>query len=195
MYAIMLARTFTGRSLVMKVGGGWHGAQPWGMVGVGYRAGDGFVHADSAGLPPAILEQTVVTRFNDPQILADHFSTYGDRLACFIVEPYIGAGGGIPAQRAYLQLARSLSEKHGVVLILDEVISGFRFRAGDLGHLYGVRPDLATFGKIIGGGMPMTAVAGRADILRLAARAATGSSFREEPTQLIRPPCWPQEAF
>jgi glutamate-1-semialdehyde 2,1-aminomutase len=112
-----------------------------------------------------MTDQVVITRFNDPDMLRDHFRQYGDRLACFIVEPFVGAGGFVPARHTYLQLARDLSHQYGAVLIFDEVISGFRFRAGDLGALYGVQPDLATFGKVIGGGMPMAAVVGRADIM------------------------------
>ena len=174
MYAVLLARTFTGRELVMKVGGGWHGAQPWGLKGVEYRAGSGFDHADSQGLPSGLIEQVLVTRYNDSGMLRDQFRQYGDRLACFIVEPFVGGGGGIPARREYLQEARQMADQYGVVLILDEVISGFRFRAGDLGALYGVHPDLATFGKIIGGGMPVTAVAGRAEIMNRAGRPGGG---------------------
>jgi glutamate-1-semialdehyde 2,1-aminomutase len=129
---------------------------------------------DSAGLPPALADEIVLTRFNDPQMLEDHFHRFGDRLACFIVEPFMGAAGGLPATREYLQTARRLTEQYGVVLILDEVIAGFRFRAGNLGALYGVQPDLATFGKIMGGGMPVTAVAGRAEIMNLAGRPGGG---------------------
>jgi glutamate-1-semialdehyde 2,1-aminomutase len=176
MYAILLARAFTGRDLMMKVGGGWHGGQPWGLKGVGFHADkdNGFQHVDTAGLPPAMIDEIVVTRFNDPDMLRDHFGQYGDQLACFIVEPFIGAGGFMPAAREYLRTARELTQQYGAVLILDEVISGFRFRAGDAGALYGVRPDLATFGKAIGGGMPVAAVAGRADIMGLAGRNGSG---------------------
>jgi glutamate-1-semialdehyde 2,1-aminomutase len=191
MYAIMLARAATGRDLVMKVGGGWHGAQPWGLVGVSFQPGRGFQHLETQGLPPAIGEQVVVTRYNDPQMLCDHFQQFGDRLACFIVEPFMGSGGGIPARREYLHTARRLADQYGVVLIFDEVIAGFRFRAGDLGSLYGVRPDLATFGKIIGGGMPVTAVAGRAAIMNLAGRAGgskvkfSGGTYSSHPASLL----------
>jgi glutamate-1-semialdehyde 2,1-aminomutase len=174
MYAILLARAHTGRGLVLKVSGGWHGAQPWGLKGVGYHAGAGFEALDSAGLPPALNAEIVLTRFNDPQMLEDHFRRFGDRLACFIVEPFMGAAGGLPATREYLQTARRLTQQYGTVLILDEVIAGFRFRAGNLGALYGVQPDLATFGKIMGGGMPVTAVAGRAEIMNLAGRPGGG---------------------
>lgn len=193
MYAILLARAYTERDLVMKVGGGWHGGQPWGLKGVSFYAsnGDGFKQVDTHGLPPALTDEVVVTRFNDPGMLEDHFRQYGDRLACFIVEPFIGAKGFIPARLDYLRAARELSHKYGAVLIFDEVISGFRFRAGDLGSLYGVQPDLATFGKVVGGGMPVAAVAGRADILGLVGREGgsrvkfSGGTFSGHPASML----------
>lgn len=176
MHAIVLSRALTGREMVIKVGGGWHGAQPWGLKGVGFHANNdnGYQRVDTAGLPAALTDQVVITRFNDPDMLRDHFAQYGDRLACFIVEPFIGAGGLIPATPAYLEAARELTQQYGSVLIFDEVISGFRFCASGVGRLYGVQPDLTTFGKIIGGGMPVAAVAGRADIMGLVGREAGG---------------------
>jgi glutamate-1-semialdehyde 2,1-aminomutase len=176
MYACILARAWTGRDLVVKAGGGWHGAQPWGLKGVAYDAhGDnGFQRVDSEGLSDAIADEVIVTRYNDPEMLRDRFRQYGDRIACFMVEPFIGAGGFIPATREFLRTARELTQASGAVLISDEVISGFRFRAGDLATFYGVQPDLFTFGKIIGGGMPMAAVAGRAAIMDLVGRARGG---------------------
>ena len=192
MYAILLARAYTGRTLVMKVGGGWHGAQPWALKGIGYRGSDGgFQGVESAGVPTAVTDKVVVSGFNDPDALRAHFRQLGDRLSCFIVEPFLGAGGFAPASREYLQLARELTERHGALLVFDEVIAGFRFRAGSLGALYGLQPDLATFGKIIGGGMPVSAVAGRRDILRLASRAASqrvsfsGGTFSAHPAALL----------
>ncbi len=185
--AVTLARAFTGRDLVLKVGGGWHGSQPWGLKGVAFR--EGFDHLESRGLPAQAGEQVLLTRFNDTDHLHDVFARHGDRLACFIVEPVVGSGGMIPARRAYLQAARELTHRHGALLILDEVITGFRFRAGDAGALYGVRPDLATFGKIIGGGMPVAAVAGRADVLALCGRGGTvkfeGGTFAAHPASLL----------
>ncbi|MEW5717957.1 MAG: aminotransferase class III-fold pyridoxal phosphate-dependent enzyme, partial [Chloroflexota bacterium] len=157
MNAIMLARTFTGRELVMKVGGGWHGAQPWGLVGANFAGGATPWRADSAGLPGEIARQVVITRYNHSEMLRAHFKEHGNRLACFIVEPFMGAGGFMPATGEYLRAARQLCDQFGVVLIFDEVISGFRFRAGNLGALYGVQPDLTTLAKIIGGGMPVAA--------------------------------------
>lgn len=191
MYAILLARAFTGRDVVLKVGGGWHGAHPWALKGIGYHRAEGYQHIETAGLPSAVCEEVVVSRFNDPEMLRDHFRQWGDRVACFIVEPFMGAGGFMPATREYLQTARELATQYGVVLIFDEVIAGFRFRAGDTGALYGIRPDLATFGKIIGGGMPVAAVAGRADIMNLAGRAGgsrvkfSGGTYSGHPASML----------
>ncbi len=180
MYAILLSRAYTGRALVMKVGGGWHGAQPWALKGVGYHVGDdnGFQQVDSAGVPAAVTDKVIVSSFNDPQRLGDHFRQYGDQLACFIVEPFLGAGGFVPATAEYLQAARDLTKRYGVLLIFDEVISGFRFRAGSLGVLHGIQPDLATYGKVMGGGMPVAAVAGRAEIMALVGRGASGKKVK-----------------
>ena len=193
MYTIMLARAHTGRTLVLKVGGGWHGAQPWALKGVGFSAenGAGFQRVESDGVPVGVTDKVIVTGFNDVDRLRDHFRQFGDRLACFIIEPFLGAGGFQPATREYLQEARALSQQYGVVLAFDEVISGFRFRAGDVGALYGVRPDLATFGKAIGGGMPVAAVAGRAEIMNLAGRAGgsrvkfSGGTYSGHPASML----------
>jgi glutamate-1-semialdehyde 2,1-aminomutase len=193
MYAILLARAFTGRTLVMKVGGGWHGAQPWALKGVGFHAGDqnGFQQVDSAGVPVAVTDKVIVTSFNDPQRLHEHFQQYGDQLACFIVEPFLGAGGFVPATPEYLSAVRELTQRHGALLIFDEVISAFRFHAGSLGALHGIQPDMATYGKIMGGGMPVAAVAGRADIMALVGKAAknkvkfSGGTYSAHPASLL----------
>jgi len=193
MYAVLLSFAYTGRERAMKVGGGWHGSHPWGMRGVGFIPGpeEGFQHVDTAGLPASLTDTIVVSGFNDPQRLRDDFSKYGERLACFTVEPFIGGGGCIPATREYLQLARDLTRQHGVVLIFDEVIAGFRFRAGDLGSMYGIQPDLATFGKITGGGMPVAAVGGRNDIMKLVGREGgrkvkfSGGTYSGHPASML----------
>ena len=193
MNAILLARTFTGRHLVMKVGGGWHGGHPWGLKGVGFHAERkrAFQQVDTEGLSEPVTDEVLVTGFNNPQKLHEHFQQYGDQIACFIVEPFAGAGGAMPASSEFLQAARALTQKYGAVLILDEVISGFRFRAGDAGHMYGIEPDLATFGKIMGGGMPVAAVGGRADIMNLVGRAGgkranfSGGTYSGHPASLL----------
>ncbi len=193
MYAIIMARAYTARELVIKVGGGWHGAQPWGLKGVSFHATKkvGFQGVESAGLPANFADQVIVTSFNDTDMLCDHFRSCGDQVACLIVEPFLGVGGFVPATREYLRTARELTQKYGSALILDEVISGFRFRAGAAGELYGVQPDLATFGKIMGGGMPVAAVTGRADIMGLVGRAAggevkfSGGTYSAHPSSLM----------
>ena len=133
MYAVLLARAFTGRELVMKVGGGWHGAQPWGLVGVDFheqapRAGRGrqeeepaLRQPESLGLPSAVAGQVVVTRFNDPEMLADQFRRNGRQIACFIVEPFLGSAGSLPASRQFIEAARDLTRAHGALLIFDEI--------------------------------------------------------------------------
>ena len=190
MYAILLACAHTGRNLVMKVGGGWHGAQPWGLKGVDYHVnGTRFQEVDSAGLPPALTDEVLITRFNDTDMLEDHFNKYGPRVACFIVEPFIGAGGFIPASREYLQTARELTSRHGALLILDEVISGFRFRAGSTAFFYQIEPDLATYGKIMGGGMPVAAVAGIKKIMEQAGKSGMvrfeGGTYSAHPASML----------
>ena len=193
MYAIMLSRSFTGRDQMLKTGGGWHGAQPWGLKGVSFHDGDGtgFQKLDSEGIPAGLAGDVIITGFNDTERLRQGFREHGDRLACFIVEPFIGTGGLMPASREFLQTAHELCRRHGTLLIFDEVICGFRFRAGNLGAMYGVTPDLSVFGKIIGGGMPVAAVAGRADVLSLAGQTGggrvkfSGGTFSAHPASML----------
>jgi glutamate-1-semialdehyde 2,1-aminomutase len=195
MYAILLSRAFTGRSLVMKAGGGWHGAQPWGLVGVDFHEEDarrprhGFRSVDSGGLPGTVEKDVVITRFNDPGMLERQFAAHGDRIACFIVEPVMGSAGFLPADPGYLSAARALTARHGALLVLDEVISGFRFSSGSAGSLYGVAPDLSTYAKIMGGGMPVAAVAGRADVMALAGKSGSvrfsGGTYSCHPASML----------
>lgn len=166
MYSIMLAKSYTNRELILKVGGGWHGAQPYVLKGI--TAYDkGFNRLESAGLPSGIEEKIIMTRFNDIEDLEDKFREHGERIACLLIEPFIGAGGFIFGEKEYIQKARDLATRHGSVLIFDEVVSGFRFCVGGIQNLYEVKPDLTILGKAIGGGMPVSAVAGREDIMAL----------------------------
>jgi glutamate-1-semialdehyde 2,1-aminomutase len=193
MYAIMLARSFTGRSHVLKIGGGWHGGQPWGLKGVSYSEGNGkgYTKVESEGLSSSCPGEIIITGFNDTEGLHESFRRHGDKLACFIVEPFLGAGGILTAEREFLQAARELTHKYGVLLIFDEVICGFRFRAGNLGAIYGIAPDMSVFGKIIGGGMPVAAVTGRADVLGLSGSAGggrvkfSGGTFSSHPASML----------
>ncbi|MFC2161263.1 aspartate aminotransferase family protein [Acidobacteriota bacterium] len=166
MYAIMLSKAFTQKKIVVKVGGGWHGAQPYALKGISeYK--DGLDQIESAGLSKDMDSTVIVTKFNNEDHLKKTFNEYGDRIACFIIEPFIGAGGFLFGHADYLNKVRELTSSHNSLLIFDEVISGYRFHAGALQSLYGIDPDLTVFGKTIGGGMPASAVAGRADVLDL----------------------------
>jgi len=164
MSAIRLARGFTGRDLILKFDGCYHGHSDHLLV----SAGSGLVtfgHPSSAGVPESITSQTAVLPLDDEDALEDFFAAYGDKLAAVIIEG-IPANNGLLIQRHdYMRLLRALTEKHGVLLILDEVITGFRLGMGGAAAYYGLRPDLLTYGKIIGGGMPVGAFGGRADIM------------------------------
>lgn len=166
MYAAMLAKAFTGKELVMKVGGGWHGAHPYALKGITHYD-RGMVHLESAGLPPGVEAMIVVTGFNSIEDLEEKFREYGERTACFILEPFIGAGGFIFSHRDYLRRARELTREYGALLIFDEVVSGFRFHPGGAQTLYGIKPDLTVLGKAVGGGMPVSAVAGMEEVMAL----------------------------
>jgi len=192
MYAIMLARAYTGRERVMKIGGGWHGAQPFALKGISSFQ-QGFTRVESAGLSTHTSGSIITTQFNNLEDLELQFRKHGEKTACFIVEPFIGAGGFIFADKVYLQKAQELAGDYGVLLIFDEVISGFRFCAGGLQSLYEVTPDLSILGKSIGGGMPVSAVAGRDDIMRLCIDGADnvrkvrfeGGTFSAHPAAMI----------
>lgn len=193
LYSVMLSRAFTGRTKVLKAGGGWHGAQPYLMKGVTrFLEQEGLNAAESEGLHDGFAAGTITTRYNDAAHLEDMFRHSGDSLACFIVEPFIGEGGFLFADPEYLSLARRLTEQYGALLVFDEVISGFRFCPNSLATLYQVRPDLSIFGKLLGGGMPIAAVAGRADVLALCDPAAgarrvkfEGGTFSAHPSSLV----------
>lgn len=174
MYAVMLAQGLTGRELILKVGGGWHGASPYLLKGVKYRAGEGFEGRESAGLLDDIVRRTLVTRFNDPDDLRRTIEADGDRIACFIVEPFLGVGGFLAAEKGYLERARELTAARGILLVFDEIISGYRFCPSGVQTLYGVRPDITAFGKIIGGGHAVSAVVGAPEVMEACERGRGG---------------------
>ena len=164
MYAIMLAKSFTKKNMVVKIGGGWHGAQPYALKGISVFK-DGLAEVESAGLPAELDATLLLSEFNNIEDLEEKFALYGDKIACLIMEPFIGAGGFIFGTPEYIQKARDLTSKHGALLVFDEVVSGFRFHAGALQSLYNVTADLTVFGKAIGGGMPVSALAGREEVM------------------------------
>ncbi len=192
MYAVMLAKAFTKRELVTKVGGGWHGAHPYALRGITVYD-NGLTRMESAGLPSGTDAMIVMTRFNDIQDLEDKFREHGERMACFILEPFIGAGGFIFSHKQYLQRARELTQQYGSLLIFDEVVSGFRFHAGGVQSLYGIVPDLTVLGKAIGGGMPVSAVTGKEDVMALCGPEAPpdvkvkfeGGTFSAHPAAML----------
>lgn len=192
MYAIMLAKSYTSRELVMKIGGGWHGAQPYVLKGIS-TYDQGLHQIESAGLPVQADAMILTTEFNDIADLEAKFRQHGERVACLIIEPFIGAGGFMFGSKDYLHKIRDLTRAYGALLIFDEVVSGFRFHAGSLQLLYGIQPDLSVFGKAIGGGMPVSAVAGREDVMALCGRDAPlekrvkfeGGTFCAHPASIL----------
>jgi len=164
MSAIRLARGFTGRDIVIKFAGCYHGHADSLLV----KAGSGLLTLgipNSPGVPADVAKHTLNLPFNDTDAIAQAFSRYGDSVACVIVEPIAGNMGCIPPRAGFLEMLRSLTEKHGALLIFDEVMTGFRVARGGAQALFGIRPDLTTLGKVIGGGMPVGAFGGRRDIM------------------------------
>lgn len=165
MSALRVARGFTGRDVTLKFEGCYHGHVDSLLV----KAGSGVATLslpDTAGVPRAFTETTIATPFNDLDAVEDIFRQGGDRIAAVIVEPVAGNMGCVPPMPGFLEGLRRVTEQHGALLIFDEVMTGFRLNRGGAQELYGVRPDMTTLGKIIGGGLPMAAYGGRADIMQ-----------------------------
>ncbi len=164
MSAIRVARGFTGRDMILKFDGCYHGHVDHMLVSAGSGLAT-FGQPSSAGVPESFTKNTVVLPLDDEEALEKFFEEHGDKLAAAIIEG-IPANNGLLIQRHdYMRLLRSLTEKHGALLILDEVITGFRLGLNGAAAYYGLTPDLLTYGKIIGGGMPVGAFGGRADIM------------------------------
>ncbi|MCP8899761.1 glutamate-1-semialdehyde 2,1-aminomutase [Gilvimarinus xylanilyticus] len=164
MSAIRLARAYTERDTIVKFEGCYHGHSDSLLI----KAGSGALTLgvpSSPGVPAVLAEHTVTLNYNDPQQVETFFAQQGDRVACVIVEPVAGNMNCIPPEPGFLQTLREVCDKHGSVLIFDEVMSGFRVSATGAQGYYGVQPDLTTLGKVIGGGMPVGAFGGRADIM------------------------------
>ena len=168
MSAIRLARGFTGRKKIIKFEGCYHGAHDAVLV----KAGSGattFGMPDSLGVPEETAKNTVVVPFNDVDSFEATVKRERQELAAVIVEPVIGNIGVVLPKEGFLETLREITEEYGVVLVFDEVITGFRLALGGAQEFYGVKPDLTTLGKILGGGFPMAAYAGREDIMRMIA--------------------------
>ncbi len=164
MSAIRLARGFTARDRIVKFEGCYHGHSDALLV----KAGSGALTLgvpDSAGVPAAVAAQTTTLGYNDVDALDACFAASGDEIACVIVEPVAGNMSCVPPAPDFLPKLRELCTRHGTVLIFDEVMTGFRVAPGGAQALYGVKPDLTTLGKIVGGGMPVGVFGGRRDIM------------------------------
>ena len=164
MSAIRLARGFTKREKIIKFDGCYHGHADSLLV----KAGSGaltFGHPDSLGVPASFTQHTIVVPFNDEAALRAVFEANRGQVAGLIVEPVPGNAGLYLPKPGYLELLRSLTAEHGALLIFDEVMTGFRLAPGGAQERFGITPDLSCFGKIIGGGLPVGAFGGRADIM------------------------------
>ncbi|HSH69731.1 MAG TPA: aminotransferase class III-fold pyridoxal phosphate-dependent enzyme [Deferrisomatales bacterium] len=164
MYAVRLARGFTGRPVVLKAAGGWHGASS----DLSFAVKSPFQGAEGPGLLTQREQGVDLISFNDPEATLRVVEAHRGKIAGIIVEPMIGAGGFLPADRSYLALLREVCDEQGAVLIFDEIITGFRFRYGTLADAYGVTPDLTTLGKVVGGGLPIGVYGGRREIMEVA---------------------------
>ncbi|AVY93733.1 MULTISPECIES: glutamate-1-semialdehyde 2,1-aminomutase [Microvirgula] len=164
MSAIRLARGFTGRDKIIKFEGCYHGHSDSLLV----KAGSGlltFGNPSSAGVPADFTRHTLVLEYNNVDELSETFAAMGEQIACVIIEPFAGNMNLIRPSDAFVRTLRELCTAHGAVLIYDEVMTGFRVALGGAQQLHGIRPDLTTLGKIVGGGMPIGAFGGRADIM------------------------------
>ena len=164
MSALRLARAYTGRSKIVKFEGGYHGHTDALLVAAGSGAMSHGV-PDSAGVTASFARDTLTARFNDLSSVEAHFDSHPEEIACVIVEPVAGNMGVVPPQPGFLEGLRELTERHGSLLVFDEVITGFRVGYGGAQGLYGVEPDVTCLGKVIGGGMPVGAYGGRREIM------------------------------
>ncbi|HET7796320.1 MAG TPA: glutamate-1-semialdehyde 2,1-aminomutase, partial [Nevskia sp.] len=165
MSAIRLARGFTGRDAIVKFEGCYHGHGDSLLV----KAGSGlltFGNPSSSGVPADLAQHTLVLDYNDPAQLEEAFAKHGERIACVIVEPVAGNMNLIKPQPGFLEGLRALCTQYGVVLIFDEVMTGFRVGPKGAAGVYGITPDMITLGKIIGGGLPVGAFGGRREIMQ-----------------------------
>ena len=164
MSAIRLARGYTGRDVLIKFEGCYHGHSDSLLV----KAGSGlltFGNPSSSGVPADLAQHTMVLAYNDPQQLADAFAKHPDRIAAVIVEPVVGNMNLIAPTAEFLKAMRELCTQYGAVLIFDEVMTGFRVGPKSAQGLFGITPDLSTFGKVVGGGMPLGAFGGKREIM------------------------------
>lgn len=165
LYAMRAARAFRKRDKILKFEGGYHGMSDYALVSLAPKSPGNFPRGsiDSAGIPKSVADEMVVAAFNDIDMVRSLIEEQKDELAGVIVEPFQRL---IPPRPGFLQALREVTAQHGIPLIFDEVVTGFRFAYGGAQEYYGVTPDLCTLGKIVGGGFALAAIAGRADIMK-----------------------------
>jgi glutamate-1-semialdehyde 2,1-aminomutase len=164
MSALRLSRGFTGRSKIVKADGGYHGHADMLLAAAGSGAATLGIPG-SAGVPEAVVHDTVIVPYNDLDAVRGAFATHGKDIAAIIIEPVAGNMGCIPPRPGYLEGLREITEREGALLIFDEVMTGFRVSAGGAQERFDVTPDLSCLGKIVGGGMPVGAYGGRRDVM------------------------------
>ena len=164
MCAIRVARGFTKRDMILKFKGCYHGHSDGLLVKAGSAALTAAV-PDSLGVPKSYTENTLVALYNDEKSVEELFEKYGDKIACVVVEPVAANMGVVLPKKGFLQFLRDITEKYGSLLIFDEVITGFRLSLGGAQEYFGIKPDMTTLGKIVGGGMPMAVYGGRKEIM------------------------------
>jgi glutamate-1-semialdehyde 2,1-aminomutase len=163
--ALRVARGFTGRDVIVKFDGGYHGHSDALLVKAGSGAAT-FGNPDSAGVPQAVVSNTASLGYNDRAALAELFATQGSRIAAVIVEPVAGNMGCVPPAPGFLESVIELCEKHGALSIFDEVMTGSRLASGGAQERFGLKPALTCLGKVVGGGMPLAVYGGRAEIMQ-----------------------------
>ena len=173
LYAMRAARAFTKRDKILKFEGGYHGMSDYSLMSLAPKRPGNFPQPipDSAGIPRSLRDEILVAPFNDPDMVAGLVREHKSELAGVIVEPMQRI---LPPAPGFLEALRRITAEHGVLLIFDEVVTGFRLAYGGAQEYYGVVPDLCTLGKVIGGGFPLAAIAGRADIMAHFDRQAVG---------------------
>jgi glutamate-1-semialdehyde 2,1-aminomutase len=162
MSAIRLARGVTGKNKIIKFEGAYHGAHDAVLVKSGSGAAG---KPDSPGIPEEATRNTILAPFNDENAITKIINENKDEIACIIAEPVMGNIGCVPPKEGYLQFLREITEENNILLIIDEVITGFRISKGGAQEYYDITPDLATFGKIVGGGFPIGAIAGKKEYM------------------------------
>ncbi len=172
-YAMRVARAFRGRDKILKFEGGYHGMSDYSLMSLAPKRPGNFPQAvpDSPGIPRSVRDEMIIAPFNDAAMAVSLIHEHHDELGGVIVEPFQRL---LPPKPGFLQALRHACTEHGVPLIFDEVVTGFRFAYGGAQAFYGVTPDLCTLGKVIGGGFPLAAIAGREDIMAQFDRGKVG---------------------